>query len=200
MGDVREELADLEHEQWAHWTRYMLDEIRGTLGHNTTWRNSAMAELFEGVACVQRWRRQIETPYSSLADKEKDSDREWADRVLDIIRKRDAGMKPRQLTLAEAYPAGPPAVKDSDTSEAAARSVAGVTGRLRSQILDFIRCRGAEGATDDEIEAALGLRHQTASARRRELVLLGWVTDSGTRRRTRSGRTATVWILAEEGE
>lgn len=90
MKNLREKLATIEHAQWAHWTRYMLDEIARTLGHNTTWTNSAMAELFEGVSCVQRWRRQIETDYDELTEKEKDSDREWADRVLHIIRARDA--------------------------------------------------------------------------------------------------------------
>jgi hypothetical protein len=35
---------------------------------------------------VERWRRQIDTPYEQLSEAEKQSDREWADRVLEIIR------------------------------------------------------------------------------------------------------------------
>ena len=31
---------------------------------------------------LRRWHRQIETPYADLSEKEKDSDREWADKVL----------------------------------------------------------------------------------------------------------------------
>jgi hypothetical protein len=59
---LREELAALEHEQWAHWTKYMLD--------NLTEEN------------IARWRKQIDTPYSELSEKEKDSDRVWADKVI----------------------------------------------------------------------------------------------------------------------
>jgi len=60
-----EKLAALEHDQWAHWTKYMLA--------NMTDEN------------IARWKEQIDTPYSELSEKEKDSDREWAQKVLDII-------------------------------------------------------------------------------------------------------------------
>lgn len=63
---LREALADLEHDQWAHWTAWMLD--------NFTPEN------------IVRWRRQIATPYAALSEREKDSDREWADKVLEIVR------------------------------------------------------------------------------------------------------------------
>ncbi len=63
---LREELAALEHEQWAHWTAYMLD--------NMTDVN------------IARWRQQIECPYEALTEEEKDKDREWADRVLEVTR------------------------------------------------------------------------------------------------------------------
>jgi hypothetical protein len=62
---IRERLAALEHEQWAHWTRYLLDHL--------TPEN------------VERWRRQIDTPYEELSEPEKQGDREWADRVLEIV-------------------------------------------------------------------------------------------------------------------
>jgi hypothetical protein len=92
---------------------------------------------------------------------------------------------------------GAPFVKGSETSKAAAKSVRGITGKLCREVLGFIRSRGAEGATDDEIEVMLDLRHQTASARRRELVLLGAIKNSQTKRATRSGRKATVWVVAD---
>jgi len=65
LPQLREIIAALEHEQWAHWTRYMLD--------NLTPEN------------IAQWRRQVETPYADLSEKEKDSDREWADKVLEMI-------------------------------------------------------------------------------------------------------------------
>ncbi|MBT9317830.1 hypothetical protein [Leptothoe spongobia] len=67
--DLREQLAALEHEQWAHWTRYMLD--------NLTSEN------------ITRWRQQIETPYTELSDEEKESDLHWADKVLNLLEHND---------------------------------------------------------------------------------------------------------------
>lgn len=61
-NDLLEKLAELEHKQWAHWTKYMLD--------NLTEEN------------IRRWRKQIETSYSKLSQKEKESDREWARKVI----------------------------------------------------------------------------------------------------------------------
>ncbi len=59
-----EALADLGHKQWTHWTKYMLN--------NLTPEN------------VAKWKRQCETPYSKLSEKEKESDRVWARKVLEI--------------------------------------------------------------------------------------------------------------------
>ena len=88
-----------------------------------------------------------------------------------------------------------PYVRGSDTSKAAADSITPVSGRLRQAVFAHVQASGRYGCTDDEIEVALGLIHQTVSARRRELVQSLHVVDSETRRRTRSGRTATVWVL-----
>jgi len=62
-----EKIAELEHKQWAHWTKYMLD--------NLTPDN------------IKRWRNQIDTPYSNLTELEKDSDRKWARKAIDILNK-----------------------------------------------------------------------------------------------------------------
>jgi hypothetical protein len=77
----------------------------------------------------------------------------------------------------------------------AAETVQPVTGRLRTMVFDAIRESGDEGLTDDQIEVLLDLRHQTASARRRELVQQKWIRDSGRTRKTRSGSPATVWVV-----
>lgn len=83
----------------------------------------------------------------------------------------------------------------NSVSVEAYRSIKPMASTLREQVLAFIENRGNGGATDDEVEAVTGMRHQTASARRRELVLKGLVRDSGLRRETRSGRNATVWVV-----
>lgn len=64
-NNLREELAALEHEQWGIWTRYMI--------RNFTKEN------------VDRWKKQMVTPYKSLSEKEKRSDRVGADRVLELF-------------------------------------------------------------------------------------------------------------------
>jgi hypothetical protein len=52
-----------------------------------------------------------------------------------------------------------------------------------------------KGLTDEQIEEATGLKHQSASARRNALVRKHMVKDSGERRATKSGRMAVVWML-----
>ena len=62
--EIIEKLAAHEHEQWAHWTRYMLD--------NLTEEN------------IARWRQQIETDYQDLSESEKESDRYWAWKAIEV--------------------------------------------------------------------------------------------------------------------
>ena len=91
----------------------------------------------------------------------------------------------------------PPHV-DQDTSIEAALSMLESASTLRGRVYRYIDRLGSKGATDDEIEIASGLIHQTVSARRRELVLLNVVVDSGEKRTTRSGRRAIVWIAVRK--
>jgi hypothetical protein len=60
-----ETLAALEHEQWAHWTTYMLA--------NLTPEN------------IARWKQQCATRYDDLSGGEKELDREWARKVLALL-------------------------------------------------------------------------------------------------------------------
>jgi hypothetical protein len=83
---------------------------------------------------------------------------------------------------------------DDDTSLQAALSMRAISNNMREDVFDFIEEQG--DVIDEDIEKCLGMRHQTASARRRELVLLGRVKHSGTYRPTTSGRAAKVWVLA----
>jgi hypothetical protein len=51
---------------------------------------------------VERWRRQVDTPYEELSEPEKQGDREWADRVLELVgtsaptEGREGGREPGQ--------------------------------------------------------------------------------------------------------
>lgn len=92
-----------------------------------------------------------------------------------------------------------PFVPCSESSKEAAESVKQIAGNLRERVFGFICSRGYDGATCDEVEIALGLRHQTASARCRELVQqdlltkrVNSVTGKPLQRPTRSGRNAVI--------
>ena len=108
---------------------------------------------------------------------------------------RDHPLDPLEPTLfAEPYDGRVPAV-DQETSRASARSLEPTVGSMRADVFDLF-ARSPRELTDDEIEVALDMRHQTASARRRELAIARLVADTGARRKTRSGRSAIVWMLA----
>ncbi len=77
-----------------------------------------------------------------------------------------------------------PGFESVDTSVTAAASVTESASSMRSRIKRHILWR--TDATCDEVERALGLRHQTASARIRELVR---------KRKTTSGRDARVYVV-----
>lgn len=96
-------------------------------------------------------------------------------------------------------PLTPPARHNAPagTSDVAADRIAGHAKDLRARVLAFIVEQGPHGATDDEGEAALGIKPQTYTPRRGELVALRLVVDSGRRRPTASGRPAAVWVLSE---
>jgi predicted transcriptional regulator len=68
-------------------------------------------------------------------------------------------------------------------------------GDLQLKVFDLIRLAGWPGKTCDEIEVETGLTHQSASARINELEDLGHVERRGTRRPTRAGRKAFVYVL-----
>lgn len=86
-------------------------------------------------------------------------------------------------------------MRGSDTSYDAAKSIAGGAEAMRVKCLEVIRQNGS--ATCDEVETQLDGRHQTISARVRELVQLGFIYDTGERRKTRSGRSARVYKAVE---
>lgn len=84
--------------------------------------------------------------------------------------------------------------KPAETTLAAAEQIQQDAPRLRRLVYAYIASRGANGATDQECQAALHLEPNTQPPRRIELTRGGHVRDSGQRRKTRSGRNAIVWI------
>lgn len=82
---------------------------------------------------------------------------------------------------------------DDPLSTAAHDSMKIFKGRIRTTILRYIYLCEDRGATCEEVERALGLNHQTVSARIAELRAFGQIqTVDNERRRTSSGRWARV--------
>lgn len=72
---LREALAALAHAQWSGWMAYLFG-LSQSNGDGT---------ITIPAAHVARWQGQIATPYAELTEREKDSDRVEADKVLAVI-------------------------------------------------------------------------------------------------------------------
>ena len=76
-GAARELLAAYAHDEaWSGWMRYVFDKSTFNADGSVTIPTWA----------VERWGRQIATPYRELPEDEKESDRKEADRMLTIVR------------------------------------------------------------------------------------------------------------------
>lgn len=71
----REDLAELEHEQWITWTSYILNQWDKFNGDALEFINFLREEW------MKNWK-----PYQKLTEEEKDKDRIWADKVLDKLK------------------------------------------------------------------------------------------------------------------
>lgn len=92
---------------------------------------------------------------------------------------------------------GLPYEKPSKTSKKAARSMVAHAPNQRQRIWEFIHEQGGQGATCDEVEAALDIVHPSCSTRILELRRMGRVEFAEERRKTRSGREAEVYVALE---
>jgi hypothetical protein len=86
------------------------------------------------------------------------------------------------------------------TSRDAAKSIQKLTARWCVEVLRLISDAGANGLTCDEVIEVLGRPHQSLSPRVTQLSQSGFIVDSGTKRTTRGGRSAIVWIVSEFGK
>jgi hypothetical protein len=82
-------------------------------------------------------------------------------------------------------------------SQDAARRALGKSGAARVRIYNIIK-DSSNGLTADETRRLISLPFNSVSARICDLAAEGWLTDSGRRRITSTGSTATVWVVANE--
>lgn len=73
--DLREKLADVQHEIWSHWMKWQFSCCQ---------QNSDGSLTIPAVK-VERWQRQMNTSYNDLSFAEQESDREQADKVLNVL-------------------------------------------------------------------------------------------------------------------
>ena len=79
--ELRERLAAVSHEIWAHWMNYLFDQCRVEIN-----LYGSPITVIPDDMCI-RWRRQIDSTYHELTESEKDSDREQADKIIAALRK-----------------------------------------------------------------------------------------------------------------
>jgi hypothetical protein len=70
-----EQLAEKEHGSWSHWMKYLFSKCIANGDGSVT----IPADL------VSRWQGQAGTPYESLSEREKQSDRNRVSLILPII-------------------------------------------------------------------------------------------------------------------
>jgi hypothetical protein len=95
----------------------------------------------------------------------------------------------------EPYGGRPPFERSSDTSKGASDHIHPSAATLRGQVLEWIFSQAERGATCDESEVALRMKHQTCSARIRELVLTDHLVNTGLKRKTRAGVDASIYTV-----
>lgn len=83
LEHLRQQLADIEHQRWSHWQRY----IHGLMGRKQDGWYVLDPEY------VKRWERQIATPYEQLSEREQASDMEQVDRYWSLVEKALAQAK-----------------------------------------------------------------------------------------------------------
>ena len=77
-NELRELLAADEHERWSRWMRHQF-------GQGEYVKDKEDACWLMPSDKLQRWTRQMDTPYAELPEAEKDSDRKEADRILALL-------------------------------------------------------------------------------------------------------------------
>lgn len=110
---------------------------------------------------------------------------------------KNAARSDRQQT--ERSKAGPVGVPHSgtETSRQAAERITPAASAQAARVLVYIAQRGDAGATDHELQAALGMTGDSERPRRWSLQRAGLIRDSGQRRKSPAGRAAIVWVATD---
>ncbi len=86
INTLREQLASQQHDIWVSWMSYMFEQ--GTIIRHVNLSDDGRPdELTWAISAdkLERWTRQMHTPYAELPEAEKKSDRHQADKILVVI-------------------------------------------------------------------------------------------------------------------
>jgi hypothetical protein len=78
-NELKEKLAGLCHKQWSIWMKYLFSKCEVNIGYGMK-KTLVIPDYF-----VERWLRQMNTDYKDLNEVDKDSDREEADKFIDLV-------------------------------------------------------------------------------------------------------------------
>ena len=85
--EMREKLAEYAHNQWSGWMEYLFSKCYTVYLEPTLQEPDGEAHLVIPKWAVDRWKRQMQTPYNDLSEEEKESDRKEADGMIAILTK-----------------------------------------------------------------------------------------------------------------
>lgn len=85
VKNAYETLASVQHDIWSDWMDYLFSKCYPETGQF----DKDTGNLIIPKELVDRWKRQLDTPYKELTEEEKDSDREQADKVIAALSKFD---------------------------------------------------------------------------------------------------------------
>lgn len=74
--ELIERLADAEHTRWSHWMSYLFSKCE----------KQPDGSMLIPSNLVEHWQNEIDTPYSDLTERYKQSDRNQVMRVLPLIK------------------------------------------------------------------------------------------------------------------
>lgn len=83
-AEVDEEFAALAHEMWSGWMKYLFSKCKSTTDGKDN------VDMVIPNWAVKRWTRQMNTEYKDLPEEEKQSDREEAAKIIQLILSRFA--------------------------------------------------------------------------------------------------------------
>lgn len=76
-----ERLAELCHSQWSGWMEYLFSKCEEAEAFDVDLEGYILLPAW----AVERWQRQMTTPYTDLPEEEKEADRIEAQKIIDLL-------------------------------------------------------------------------------------------------------------------